>query len=124
MVRNEDRTLSELGGNPNLFWDVTNDQLVVIDHNQAFDAEFSVESFLDAHAFHGQVVGLFDDWLRQQQYCNRFVKALADWDIICNNVPSKWWFVDLEQTIPTDFDRNAMHKLLLRCTNNAFWEMR
>ena len=123
-VRNEDRTLSELGGNPNLFWDVTNDQLVVIDHNQAFDAGFSVESFLNAHAFHGQVNGLFGDYLMQQQYCSRFAKALSEWDIICNNVPSMWWFVDLEQTIPTDFDRDAMHELLLRCTNNTFWEMR
>lgn len=34
-VRNADRTLTEFGGNPNLFWDVIKSELVVMDHNQA-----------------------------------------------------------------------------------------
>lgn len=33
-IRNEDRLLSESGGNPNLFWAPEYEKLVVIDHNQ------------------------------------------------------------------------------------------
>ncbi|MDR3390550.1 MAG: hypothetical protein P4L77_02360 [Sulfuriferula sp.] len=123
-VHNIDRTLSEMGGNPNLFWDVENEQLVVIDHNQAFDAGFSVESFINLHAFHEQIHNLCADWVLQHQYAHRLANALSDWDIICNTVPLEWWFVDPEQTIPTDFDRDVMHRLLLRCQNNAFWKMK
>lgn len=123
-VRNDDRTLGEAGGNPNLFWDVEREQLVVIDHNQAFDAGFSVENFAALHAFHGQIDALCGDWVVQQQYCDRFAQALSDWDVICNTVPPEWWFVDPEQTLPTDFDRDAMRQLLLRCQADTFWKMR
>lgn len=123
-VRNDDRTLSEAGGNPNLFWDVETEQLVVIDHNQAFDAEFSVENFVYLHAFHGQIDALCGDWVMQQQYCNLFAQALSDWDVICNTVPPEWWFADPEQTLPADFDRDAMYQLLLRCQTDTFWKMR
>lgn len=123
-VRNADRTLSEAGGNPNLFWDVENEQLVVIDHNQAFDVEFSVKDFVNLHAFHGQIDGLCGDWVVQKQYCSRFAVAVADWDVICNTVPPEWWFLDHEQTLTTDFDRDAMRQQLLRCQGDTFWKMR
>ncbi|MGH8484303.1 MAG: HipA family kinase, partial [Pseudomonas sp.] len=50
-IKNEDRTLTEFGGNPNLFWDVSTEELVVFDHNQAFDPGFSRSTFLNDHAF-------------------------------------------------------------------------
>jgi hypothetical protein len=54
-VRNGDRTLSAAGGNPNLFWDIDESQLVVLDHNLAFDDDFSVENFVELHAFSEQI---------------------------------------------------------------------
>lgn len=39
-VRNADRTLTHWGGNPNLLWDTRSKDLLVIDHNQAFDSDF------------------------------------------------------------------------------------
>jgi hypothetical protein len=36
-IRNGDRMLSEVGGNPNLFLEPGTGELIVIDHNQAFD---------------------------------------------------------------------------------------
>ena len=123
-VRNADRTLSEVGGNPNLFWDVKNRKLVVIDHNQAFDSGFSVDEFIDLHVFHEKIHALCGDWVMQQQYCSRFVQALLAWDDICNTTPTEWWFVDPEQTLPVDFDRDAMRQLLLECQGQAFWKMR
>ena len=122
-IRNDDRTLSESGGNPNLFWDVSSEKLVVIDHNQAFDDGFAVENFSNLHVFHGQINALSADWVMQQHYRKRFLEVLADWDVICNTVPPEWWFIDAEQTIPTDFDRDATQQLLLRCQNDEFWKM-
>nr|WP_116744288.1 HipA family kinase [Janthinobacterium sp. 78] len=45
-LHNEDRHLTERGGNPNLLWDMQNSELVVIDHNQAFDRHFNPSNFL------------------------------------------------------------------------------
>ena len=122
-VRNGDRSLGEMGGNPNLFWDVENECLVVIDHNQAFDPTFSVRDFADLHAFRDQSHVLFGDWVMQQRYVARFLEVMTDWEAICNTVPSEWWFVDAEQTVPTDFDVQAVRQLLMRCQSNGFWSL-
>jgi hypothetical protein len=123
-IRNADRTLSEEGGNPNLFWDVEQQYLVVIDHNQAFDNDFSRENFCALHAFHEQIDALCGDWVLRQQFCMRFDDALAGWDEICNTVPSEWWFIDPEQTITADFDPNEIWQMLTVYKNDAFWNMK
>lgn len=50
-VRNSDRTLTVLGGNPNLLWDTADNKLVVIDHNAAFDRDFDAAQFVQTHVF-------------------------------------------------------------------------
>ena len=50
-VRNADRTLGVLSGNPNLLWDPKAEAPVVIDHNMAFDCDFDAEQFLQTHVF-------------------------------------------------------------------------
>ena len=123
-IRNDDRTLSERGGNPNLFWDVDGERLVVIDHNQAFDPRFSPADFMATHAFRGQSATVFGDWVTQQAYAGRFLQAMADWEAICDTVPPEWRFVDAEQTVPTDFDTSEVHRLLMRCRDDGFWSQR
>ena len=49
-VKNSDRTLSELGGNPNLLWDVAGKKVVVIDNDNAFDPNFDEAAFWQGHA--------------------------------------------------------------------------
>ncbi|OQK17264.1 hypothetical protein AU255_05065 [Methyloprofundus sedimenti] len=44
-VENEDRTLSEKGGNPNLLWKSNESGLYVIDHNLIFDEGFNKREF-------------------------------------------------------------------------------
>jgi hypothetical protein len=39
-IKNADRTLSESGGNPNLFYKQSTNEVVVVDHNLAFDSAF------------------------------------------------------------------------------------
>ncbi|MGK5014962.1 HipA family kinase [Janthinobacterium sp. HLS12-2] len=122
-IRNADRMLSKEGGNPNLLWGIESKSLVVIDHNQAFDLDFSIENFTDMHVFHDQINTLCGDWLTRENYCTRFADVVANWDFICNTIPLEWWFVDPEQTILVDFDRAAVRQQLLECQNDTFWKM-
>jgi len=122
-VHNADRTLSELGENPNLFWDIETQELVVIDHNQAFDPAFSPADFVALHAFSGEWSALSGDWVRQQKLAERFAICMTDWTVICNTVPPEWWFLDPEQAIPTDFDLDATHQLLMRFQTPTFWRL-
>ncbi len=123
-VRNGDRTLGEAGGNPNLFWDVESDGLVVLDHNQAFDREFSAEAFAATHAFRDQFGTISGDWILQQEYRSRFENVMTAWQSICDTVPPDWWFVDVERTVPTDFNLDETHQMLLRCLADGFWSLR
>ena len=123
-VHNADRSLGETGGNPNLFWDVEQEGLVVIDHNQAFDADFSAQDFAETHVFRAQLPTITGDWIVQQQYCNRFAEVMTEWLSICDTVPPDWWFVDAERTVPTDFDTEAARQLLLRYQSDGFWSLK
>jgi len=86
-VRNEDRTLSESGGNPNLFWEPEQGRLVVIDHNQAFDEQFSVGDFLNYHVFSDQEDSLFGDVLYRQEYERSYQQVLKHWHNITKSTP-------------------------------------
>lgn len=122
-VRNADRTLSALGGNPNLFWDIETQELVVIDHNQAFDRTFSPSEFAELHVFFAEWPDLAGDWDRQQKLADRFEAAMADWIAICNTVPLEWWFLDSEQTVRTDFDLDVTRQLLMEFQTPTFWRL-
>lgn len=54
-VRNEDRTLTKHGGNPNILWH--NKELLVIDHNLIFDNNFNDDLFKSTHVFAQGVLG-------------------------------------------------------------------
>lgn len=122
-IKNGDRSLSEDGGNPNLFWDMQGDHLVVLDHNQAFDMAFSPRLFADLHVFRRCCRTLFEDWVVQDDLADKFEAALARWEDICDTVPPEWWYIDPEMTIPVDFDRNAERDKLLHCRGDEFWNL-
>lgn len=122
-VCNADRTLTVLGGNPNLFWDIETQELVVIDHNQAFDRAFSPADFGQSHVFIRQWPAVTRDRVYQQVLAGQFAAAMTDWEAICNTVPSEWWFVDAEQTVPTDFNVAATRQLLMRFQAQNFWSL-
>jgi hypothetical protein len=120
-VQNVDRTLGGAGGNPNLFWDLERENLVVIDHNQAFDKSIVIQDFVETHAFRHQMHAVVSDGVLQKDYCSRFESAMTDWTAICDTVPPEWWFVDPEHTVSTDFDRDAARRLLMRFQVDGFW---
>lgn len=120
-IRNEDRLLTARGGNPNLFWHPDSHELVVIDHNQAFDADFDPENFLDNHVFAGCQRQVFSDMHRRPEYNERFAAALDGWQKIQETIPPEWLFADLEKTVPTDFDLDWAYELLARHVCDDFW---
>ena len=122
-IHNGDRTLTTLSGNPNLLWDTSAHELVVIDHNLAFEADFDAMLFAQTHVFAGQIPSLNQDLIEPQRLREKCEKALAIWAMACKNVPPEWWFVDEEQTVPTNFDPDAALALLNRYADEDFWRM-
>ena len=122
-VRNSDRTLTSLSGNPNLLWDADANKLVVIDHNVAFDREFSVRSFSETHVFREQVQYVFQDLVERVLFAERLHAALAAWPAACQNIPDEWWFADEERTVPANFDPDAVLASLNLCTHEDFWSL-
>ncbi|GAB2850084.1 hypothetical protein GCM10027277_17820 [Pseudoduganella ginsengisoli] len=120
-IRNGDRNLSDQGGNPNLFWDVVEEGLVVLDHNQAFDDDFSAENFVELHVFRNVRDAISRDLFTRVQLEDRFEQILVDFDSICDTSPPEWWFLDAEQTIPVNFSRHQIKLALEARRGNEFW---
>lgn len=120
-VRNQDRTLTTNSGNPNLLWDAARHKLVVIDHNVAFDPNFSARTFFDTHVFAHALLAVLDDFVERSVFAERLSCALEVWPQACNNAPAAWWFADNEQTVPTAFDPVTALAVLNRCTKPHFW---
>lgn len=123
-VRNADRSLSAIGGNPNLLWEPAGEgRLVIIDHNLAFDPAFSADVFVETHVFADEIPSLFSDYVARQALEERFRMALLAWDAACAKLPIDWKFVDPEQTVPVDFAVSDFRDLLERAAMASFWEL-
>ncbi len=120
-IHNADRLLTEKVGNPNLFWEPDSFELVIIDHNQAFDLDFDATIFLNYHVFADQKQDIFDDMLQHHEYNKRFSSALSGWAEIQGTIPQEWFFVDHEMTVPVDFDLDVAYQLLKRHERDDFW---
>ena len=89
-VEHEDRTLTELGGNPNLLWKSDEEKLYVIDHNLIFDPEFSQERFWATHVFKSEFCNKQRDFIEQQSFEIRMKMALDIWQSAWDKVPTDW----------------------------------
>lgn len=76
-VRNGDRTLTSISGNPNLLWDAADRRLVVIDHNLAFDRKYDTAEFSEAHVFRKQITHVFQDLAERGSYSHKLSNVLA-----------------------------------------------
>ncbi len=103
-LENADRTLSDTGGNPNLLWRTTEPNLLVIDHNLAFDSKFDPTRFLDTHVFRRDAQGLFDDWVNRVEMQQRLRSVLPAFDGALASLPEEWHWVDTERTVPVGID--------------------
>lgn len=121
-VNNEDRNLTEKGGNPNLLWDTQQKKLTVIDHNVAFDPKFSLKSFFENHVFRNQYASVFEDCVARLNYVDRMRTAFTAFDKACDNSPIEWWWID--QGVPCSFNKTDVLQLLERFEDQSFWRVR
>lgn len=121
-VCNTDRTLSGYGGNPNLLWDYQSNQLVVIDHNLAFDAADATLDKYRSHVFfdagHRYLTG--DLFAAREVYFPRMAAAIDVYEDACDNAPPEWW--EYAPGVPTNFNRHAVRHMLSRFESETFWE--
>lgn len=118
-LHNEDRHLTELGGNPNLLWDMQSLELVVIDHNQAFDRDFNPVNFLQSHVFSSQWNAVFGDHLERERYAIKLREVLRKLANIRANIPDSWWYVD--DGVPANLKWDEVETCLERCCREDFW---
>lgn len=122
-VRNEDRSLTQHGGNPNLLWIPGEGKLFTIDHNLAFDQHFHRDTFLQTHVFASDFLEVVGDLADQGVYAQRLKQALGSWLTACDGVPPEWMYEDSEMTVPTDFDPDEALELLSGCATEPFWRV-
>lgn len=120
-ISNGDRCFSENGGNPNLFWEPSKRELIVIDHNQAFDPDVTAENFFNDHIFHDVSSDIADDLVERQIYTDKMKHALSHWDSIVAELPEEWFYTDPEMTIELDLNTEELKTHLLRCLTDNFW---
>jgi hypothetical protein len=117
-VHNSDR----LTHNSNLLWDTSNKHLVVIDHNMAFDANFTTTSFFSHHIFSDQWSAITSDLVMQTELSQRLSEAFtASFTLACDNAPPEWNWENTELDIPARVDLSAIRDFLLRCDTPELW---
>nr|WP_323777088.1 HipA family kinase [Amylibacter sp.] len=120
-VRNDDRTLTPLGGNPNLFWDIENSQLTVFDHNLAFCEDYNLEMALQCHPFREDLRAVLADQSCKRLYIQKFATILQGWDAIVHCIPDEWLFKDDSMTIEADIDFDHLKSRLNRLCRMENW---
>ncbi|MGF1751046.1 HipA family kinase [Vibrio cionasavignyae] len=91
-IRNNDRNLTEFGGNPNLFFEQSTKQLFVLDHNLAFDNDFDLDSHKTLHACAS--VGKELDLVDRQHYEQKFTDAMTVIPDAIKTLPNDWLETD------------------------------
>lgn len=120
-IKNDDRKLSERGGNPNLFWEPNDRELVVIDHNVALESDLILGEFLKYHIFKDEAGQTFGDFIRRDEYTIRLSSALEQWERIRSGIPPEWLFLDAEMIDPISLNLDAVRTLLEQFRSDSFW---
>ncbi|WP_143247505.1 HipA family kinase [Agaribacterium haliotis] len=124
-VQNGDRTLSLNGGNPNLFWEPGEQQLVVIDHNQAFDVGYCVQDTFNYHVFRAQADSVFSDLAQRCELSDQLASCLLNLDDILAQIPEDWRFLDEDRQQESVHLSDAQIRTILnRYENEQFWTER
>jgi len=110
-IQNEDRTLGEKSGNVNLLWRSDTQNLVVIDHNLAFDPAFSEEKFFATHVFKNERKKIPREFLLEQ--IRRMDIMTDSFFALSEGLPDSW----VEQLDnPGDYKPETVLAILRRCS--------
>lgn len=121
-TQNSDRSLSDAGGNSNLLWKTDTGEVVMIDHDNAFDAGFQAKDFWTLHALRDQR----EAWKISER--ERVIKwmqdGLAQLDSLWQELPEEWFF-DAFGDLRSKLDKETLRQLLSRPFTQPtnFWEI-
>lgn len=120
-VRNEDRTLTEYGGNPNLLRTAGTGQLHVFDLNLAFDDTFDEARFWRSHVFTDAVTHWPDEFklIITQQMRAALIRMPEIW----NELPDGWRNPHGDSGDGAGLNLTVVNQLLRRFETSpeAFW---
>lgn len=121
-IQNEDRTLVNGAGNPNLLWRAQDQSMHVIDHTSAFDPEFDPKKLLRNHVFREDRFLLLDQTVRREaiQAMRGIVGKLPQ---IWNGLPEEWTDPDIVVEPELVLDEIKLRNILLRFETEQFWEL-
>ncbi|EGQ8175205.1 hypothetical protein KW507_22205 [Vibrio fluvialis] len=116
-IKNADRNLTDLGGNPNFFIHQKTGNAYVMDHNLAFDDTFDIEQHKKLHvcAKRKQWSELFE--VEKDRYIGLIENALTSLDEALNTIPDEW----LER-FSLDEIKQEVLPILNRYKEEGFWE--
>ena len=113
-IRNGDRTLTELGGNANLFVKLDTNSLVVIDHNLAFSPHHD-STDLEVHACREAWLETKRNMLFRLEMTETCVRARDSLDELILDIPGEW-----TENEPGMVDQ--VRDTLSRIELDEFWE--
>lgn len=118
-ILNSDRTASSVGtGNINLLFDETNQQILVIDHNLAFDEQADFEQ----HLFSPQNRHWRLNWQDKQQFTEKAIDILSNFDDIYQQIPDDWFPFDEDNFQKMVGQIKKIKQLLMRITHEHYWD--
>lgn len=140
-LQNEDRSLSSLGGNPNLLvtqippfsdddpegalWKdrPRREMLWAYDFNLAFDEDFDRERFFGVHVF-GEALHQWPEGFRERME-PRLRAGLDELPTIFSELPRNWLHVDGDESLPVQLDAERVRSTLeLPFTDpDTFWKL-
>jgi hypothetical protein len=123
-VHNEDRTLSEFGGNPNLIWSDRAGGLQVFDHNLAFDEDFDAFRFSANHVFSRKAQSWPENF--RDLTTLKMKTAISAFPKIWSELPKKWLYEDADSSLSPCLNYEEIHRLLNRFKSEPsdFWTLR
>jgi len=122
-IHNGDRILGIQGGNPNMLWVVNDEKLVIIDHNMAFDKEFSFLDFIKNHAF-GESIVLWNSAFRKSRH-KKLLAILEQLPNIINSIPEDWFIDDYlrQNSLVAEIEHINLILRRVETDPDEFWEV-
>ncbi len=115
-IGNDDRSLTEKGGNVNLLWSIQKNDFYVIDHNLAFQDKLE-NDFLSTHVFRDSAKEpCYFDLVEREGHQLKLQKTLEKWDNYLSSCPKEW----LENEL-FDLDLGMVYRQLLEDAHGNLW---
>lgn len=115
-IRNEDRTITENGGNPNLFYQAASKQYIVIDHNLAFETDYNFKDNAKLHLAYNAWFGSQHDALWRTHYSAKLAIALQGLPQYAATLPPEWLAEEPGYLA-------EINDILASFNSNEFWEV-